>query len=320
MESRRLIVIAACAAATSLAGPAVAQAGAPRWYVQETGSAVPLNEQGGLVELESPEAIESLGAIKVFGRRSIPSECLMKDRETVSNPEEGSQPGTGGLSELEALCEKGSGTGNYAEPYPCAFGEPFELKAVELDWSSTLEAEESTKGRKTLRYYEHFANAAIEVYCMVSKEQDLYTGSLRPEAEIGRLNFDGEESGELTDAGGNSLSLKGTDFITTTKYKSIRVRADYEEKVAVTGLKPSAGPATGGTTLTVEGSGFALGDETTFEFGKLPGTSVNCILATQCTVTSPAEQPGTVHVVATVGGQKSKKNDRGDKFTYEASP
>jgi hypothetical protein len=318
MSSRRLATVAAFVAVfCAAAGPASAQTGPPRWFAKETGVTAPLNEQGGLVEPQSPETIASQGATKVFGRRANTSECLTKDEETISNPENQLLPGTGELTELELLCEKSTGFGNYAEPYPCAFGEPFELKAVELNWTSTLEAEEPAKGKKYLHYYDNFPHAAIEVYCLVSKEHDVYRGDLRPEVDIGRFQFRGAESGELNDEAGYHLALKGYDYIAPARYKNIRVRADYEEKLAITGLSPSGGPSGGGTKVTVEGSGFALGDETIFDFGKAAGSSVECMLSTECTVISPSGAAGTVHVIAIVGSTTSKKNDKGNTYTYE---
>ena len=45
----------------------------------------------------------------------------------------------------------------------------------------------------------------------------------------------------------------------------------------------------GGTTVTVSGSGFALGTSgTVFTFGKVMATSVNCTTTSVCTVVAPA--------------------------------
>jgi alpha-tubulin suppressor-like RCC1 family protein len=69
----------------------------------------------------------------------------------------------------------------------------------------------------------------------------------------------------------------------------------------VTGVSPNTGPTAGGTTVTVTGTGFALGTKATiFKFEKTNGTSVNCTSTTECTVVSPAHAAGKVHVTATV--------------------
>jgi hypothetical protein len=85
----------------------------------------------------------------------------------------------------------------------------------------------------------------------------------------------------------------------------------------VTGVSPSSGPAAGGTSVTVTGSGFTLGTTTTrFRFGVTRATSVNCTSTTACTVISPAHEAGTVDVRAIVKGLISPTNRPADQFTY----
>jgi alpha-tubulin suppressor-like RCC1 family protein len=90
------------------------------------------------------------------------------------------------------------------------------------------------------------------------------------------------------------------------------------EHPTVTALSPNTGPKAGGTTVTVTGSGFALGTTgTTFKFGALLSPSVDCTSTTQCTVVSPARKSaGTVDVKATVGKPSSPKSAPADQFTY----
>jgi hypothetical protein len=84
----------------------------------------------------------------------------------------------------------------------------------------------------------------------------------------------------------------------------------------VTGLSPSGGSIAGGTSLTVTGSGFALGSSATvFKFGKPKATSVNCTSSTECTVVAPAHAAGAVDVKATVNKLSSPKA-AGDQYTY----
>lgn len=84
----------------------------------------------------------------------------------------------------------------------------------------------------------------------------------------------------------------------------------------VTGVSPKSGAAAGGTSLTVTGSGFALGTTATrFTFGSTKATPVNCPSATTCEVVSPAHSVGTVDVRATVNKVTSPKTS-GDQFTY----
>jgi alpha-tubulin suppressor-like RCC1 family protein len=85
----------------------------------------------------------------------------------------------------------------------------------------------------------------------------------------------------------------------------------------VTGLSPNSGPSAGGTSVTVTGSGFALGTTATkFHFGRAKATSVNCTSTTTCTVVSPAHEVGTVDVKATVNKISSPRSRPSDQFTY----
>ncbi len=89
------------------------------------------------------------------------------------------------------------------------------------------------------------------------------------------------------------------------------------EAPTITSVSPSTGLEAGGTTVTIAGSGFALGSATELTFGKTLGTSVDCTSTTTCTVVSPpATRAGSVDVIAEVGKTKSKKSRPADQFTY----
>jgi hypothetical protein len=82
-------------------------------------------------------------------------------------------------------------------------------------------------------------------------------------------------------------------------------------------ISPKKGPAAGGTSVAVTGTGFGPGTSaTTLRFGATPAATVNCASSTSCTVTAPTHKAGIVDVKATVGGQSSKKNAPADQFTY----
>ncbi len=82
----------------------------------------------------------------------------------------------------------------------------------------------------------------------------------------------------------------------------------------VSQLSPAAGPAAGGTTVTISGTNFSAGMSFAFKSASVSG--VNCI-TTSCTVTTPAGKTGTVDVIAKNGKAKSKKNPPGDQYTYQ---
>ncbi|HYM53979.1 MAG TPA: IPT/TIG domain-containing protein [Solirubrobacteraceae bacterium] len=112
----------------------------------------------------------------------------------------------------------------------------------------------------------------------------------------------GEVIVTVTNAGGTSAASK---------------KARFEFIPSVEGVTPNTGSAAGGTSVTVTGSGFALGTAaTSFKFGKAKATSVECTSGTSCTMLAPAHEAGTVDVTAAVGKAGSPVNAPGDQFTY----
>ena len=75
------------------------------------------------------------------------------------------------------------------------------------------------------------------------------------------------------------------------------------EKPQVTSVAPATGPDTGGTRVTVTGTGFS--GVTAVTFGGTPGTAVAVSSPTQLSVTSPAHAPGLVHISVTNGAGRS---------------
>jgi hypothetical protein len=90
------------------------------------------------------------------------------------------------------------------------------------------------------------------------------------------------------------------------------------EGPTILSVSPDTGPVSGGESVTITGSGFALGATgTVFKFGKAQAGTVDCTSTTTCVVVAPAAiKAGTVDVTAAVGKSKSKKNPPGDQFTY----
>jgi hypothetical protein len=90
----------------------------------------------------------------------------------------------------------------------------------------------------------------------------------------------------------------------------------YKFTPTVEVLSPNAGPIAGGTTVTVTGTGFALGTTaTTFKFGTARAAAVDCTSSTTCTMTSPAGVAGTVNVTALVSKAVSPVTTAA-RFTY----
>jgi alpha-tubulin suppressor-like RCC1 family protein len=85
----------------------------------------------------------------------------------------------------------------------------------------------------------------------------------------------------------------------------------------VTGVSPGSGPAAGGISVTVTGSGFIPGSTAArFKFANRKAKSVNCSSTTTCTVLTPRYAQRTVDVRATVNNTTSPTNRPSDQFTY----
>ena len=90
-----------------------------------------------------------------------------------------------------------------------------------------------------------------------------------------------------------------------------------EQAPTVTSVSPASGPPAGGTTVTVDGTGFIYG--ATVDFGSVPATSVTYANPYELTAVAPAGSgTGTVDVtVSTFAGTSATSS--ADQFTYTNS-
>ena len=103
-------------------------------------------------------------------------------------------------------------------------------------------------------------------------------------------------------------SLAGIVFVASTP--------DTTVLPTVTGIRPSSGPAAGGTSVTITGTNFTSGS--TVDFGTVAATSETVNSSTSITATSPPGS-GTVDVTVTTPNGTSTTN-AADQFTYTATP
>jgi len=82
----------------------------------------------------------------------------------------------------------------------------------------------------------------------------------------------------------------------------------------VSKLSIRKGPATGGTFVTITGTGFS--EPATVDFGNFAGTSVHVVSATSITVVSPPATSGDAQVTVTTEGGTSALSSK-DKFKFE---
>ena len=83
----------------------------------------------------------------------------------------------------------------------------------------------------------------------------------------------------------------------------------------VTGISPTSGTTTGGTSVVITGTN--LTGATSVLFGSTAGTGVTVNSATSITVTSPVGTAGTIHITVTTPGGTSATSTS-DQFTYAA--
>ena len=84
----------------------------------------------------------------------------------------------------------------------------------------------------------------------------------------------------------------------------------------ISSVTPSAGPATGGTSVGILGT--HLGEVTEVRFGAVPATGVSVVSDSALTAIAPVHSPGIVDVVA-VDAAGPSPSVPGDFFTYEAA-
>jgi LPXTG-motif cell wall-anchored protein len=111
------------------------------------------------------------------------------------------------------------------------------------------------------------------------------------------------------------------DVTVTTAYGTSTTNAadqfTYVLPPTITGLSPTSGPTSGGTVVTISGTGFTPGNFV--EFGASLATSVTVLTSTSMLATSPAGTAGTTDVTVTTGVGTSA-TVVADEFTYLPGP
>jgi hypothetical protein len=107
-----------------------------------------------------------------------------------------------------------------------------------------------------------------------------------------------------------------------TRRRTCAIRDHYKfQEPEVTGVTPDSGPRSGGTGVTIAGSGFGLeAGETEFLFGKAPAKSVTCSSLSSCTAIAPmSNKAGTalLKVIVHSNEPKTSKKNPAAGFHYE---
>ncbi|QUP55242.1 autotransporter domain-containing protein [Ralstonia syzygii] len=143
----------------------------------------------------------------------------------------------------------------------------------------------------------------------------IYNGSVPPSGDPNTngfvytppTSFSGTDTATFyTSSDGVSWLPNGTVSITVTSTAP-----------TVTGISPSSGSTSGGTSVTVTGTSFT--GATAVKFGTANASSFTVNSATSITATSPAASAGTVDLTVTTSGGTSATS-AADQFTYVAPP
>jgi hypothetical protein len=143
---------------------------------------------------------------------------------------------------------------------------------------------------------------------------------------IAATNVDVVSSTEITaTTGGPALPGTFSLYVTTPNGTSTGNSGDdftYTNGPTVTEVSPDTGPTTGGTAITITGTGFVTGATVVIGQGNGAGTgaiqatSVDVVSSTEITaVTGGGAKAGTFSLYVTIGGGTSAGNS-GDDFTY----
>ncbi|NEW99898.1 transporter [Rhodopseudomonas sp. BR0G17] len=111
------------------------------------------------------------------------------------------------------------------------------------------------------------------------------------------------------------------DVIVTTAGGSVTSTGGftYVSPPAVTGVSPTSGPATGGTSVTITGTNFSGATSVSFGSNSVASGSFTSSSSTQIVLPSPSGSAGTVHVTVTTPIGTSATGSS-DQFTYIAAP
>ncbi|MGK5068778.1 IPT/TIG domain-containing protein [Janthinobacterium sp. RT4P48] len=144
------------------------------------------------------------------------------------------------------------------------------------------------------------------------------SGSLPPGIT---LSGSGLLAGTPTVLGNYNFVIKSTDVTggngpyNTSRSYALTINA--QPPPTITAVTPATGPSSGGTAVTITGTGFT--GVTALKFGSNNGVAVTVVNATTMTATSPAGSAGVVNVVVTASGGTSATGPA-NQFTYIPAP
>ncbi len=161
----------------------------------------------------------------------------------------------------------------------------------------------------------NFGDVSVTEFTVKGTKQSASITVVTPPETVGRVPV------TVTSPSGTSLPREGCK-VKRGKEVSCKFEPHFDfVEPTVTGISPKSGPESGGTSVTLTGSGFAVGTSATeVLFGKVSSTEVDCSSSSTCVAVAPAHAAGTVPVFVKVESNlaknKSAENPEAE-FTFE---
>jgi IPT/TIG domain-containing protein len=115
----------------------------------------------------------------------------------------------------------------------------------------------------------------------------------------------------------SAFDAYGNEIYDETNQAYLVLAPGFVPAPRVTGISTTSGPATGGTSVTIAGTGFTAA--TSVEFGTTAAASFTITSDTSITAIAPAASAGTVDVTVVSAGGASATTSA-DQFTFVAAP
>ncbi len=114
-----------------------------------------------------------------------------------------------------------------------------------------------------------------------------------------------------------AFDANGNEIYNQSNSAYLVLAPGYVPAPRLTSVSPTSGPAAGGTSVTIAGTGFT--GATGVSFGGTPARSFTVVSSTSITATSPTASAGTVDVTVKNSGGASATSAR-DQFTFVPAP
>jgi hypothetical protein len=115
----------------------------------------------------------------------------------------------------------------------------------------------------------------------------------------------------------SAVDQYGNQLENVTNHAYLTLAAEFVPPPRLTSISVTIGPATGGTTVTIAGTGFTAA--TAVSFGDTPAASFTVDADSLITAVSPVASAGTVDVTVTTAGGTSSTSPN-DLFTFVGAP